>query len=747
MSALADNAPLVTVWLPPKRTYPVIDELVAREFAARRGRNECGSIGAPALRRQRRLRFIERHIPESQRRLTEHGFELAADAILDERPLQWYVERASNTIRLPADVNEKGTLKNKQRTLRWQLAKIAYREHCRTHAGKPIKVLVPEFFATHPQFAELRCTPRSFLRRLANPGDGRCRSGRPKGAWRDSQLVLAVKTFLVGPEFGPKRHSVADAYDMQLTEAGLLGIEPLNMWQCQAISRELLHSDKVFGREGPRAFEAKCVPKVRVSYDNVSAGAWGSLDGRNPDVWLAVPDGKGGWRTARPTVIGILDLRSGTAMVEVGWSENADLVNMLLARWFVERGIPEHLTFDNGSGFAKALGTPKQRWTRKISEPEKFEGVLERCSIQRHRAIPYSPWSKGRQECWWRLLKNQCDRWLSGFCGGTPGERPFDLADTPAALLPRLDEFERMLQDAVAILNSTPRRALGGLTPNQAFAQWATVKRIATAESAPVLAGCMTGPHRVRGGCVSWRSSVYEIPPDQQRALDGRGVYVMPDLRRGPEGKPLAGRVVLCDAQSRPLAYATQRALLQAGATLDDLRAAQNRKARVRRTQKEANAERFYELQSTPQRVLREKRERLARHEDAVSAKLDAPPSDAIVVRGDVAGAAASVAQKDGKRRTRDALRRLGAGGGRGDRADAAVRTAREALQRIGAEAVADAPKSPRRADFARYADDSAAIDIPAELPRHRYSLQGPSQGEPPPAAPDYSRFSREESA
>ncbi|MCK4342706.1 MAG: hypothetical protein KAY37_13395, partial [Phycisphaerae bacterium] len=58
--------------------------------------------------------------------------------------------------------------------------------------------------------------------------------------------------------------------------------------------------ERIRFREGPKAFEAKCVRKIKRAYD-MDAGGWWCLDGRVLDIMCRVPDDRREWRRDHTT--------------------------------------------------------------------------------------------------------------------------------------------------------------------------------------------------------------------------------------------------------------------------------------------------------------------------------------------------------------------------------------------------------------------------------------------------------------
>ena len=337
------------------------------------------------------------------------------------------------------------------------------------------------------------------------------------------------------------------------------------------------------------------------------------------------------------------------------------------------------------------IGTPAARahgrrgWEKLASDAPAVASVFERFGIQAHAAIAYHPWAK-KIESIWRLLKKHCDRWFESFWGGRPTERPETAEELVKYhvedLLP-MGEIRELVLTAVETYNATPRRALGGLSPNMMFERYRGTVRRVDPDVFDTYFTVAEGPRRVGRDGLRYRNMLYELEAADLVKLQGRDVWVLPRLDD-------AGLVALCDKDERLLCYAAEQRLIRAGTKDEHVRAMFAKKARVRRLAKQYLAERDFLLDTTTGQILRQQRD-FAKSREAELRK-QAPAAvapDVQVVRPDLADQAGRMKKK------LSPFKRLAENAG------------------APGDGIAPPARTTRRAAFARLADNG--IDVSAE--------------------------------
>ncbi|MGE0481833.1 MAG: Mu transposase C-terminal domain-containing protein [Phycisphaerae bacterium] len=602
-------------------------------------------------------RFAREELPAEQRDKRGGAWVVRGDALIVDRHGE-ELQVATLAQRLRAIATPAAVLagRDSSRQRHAQLAELLSRDRAFRQQHPQLAPFSQGYFdalaRVHGEWAREHALPMSRSKIIelrgkaarGEPLDGRIRSGR-KRVEIDARLVERVR----GVYLHPNRFGGADAFHEQERLAAELGIAPLSQYHVRSIIAEIPRAVRVLEREGPRAFEMRCVPKDRIDYTHVPAGAWYSCDARVADVRIADPAAEGGYRRGRAVVVGFCCARSGRLIVGVALSEDGNAYLRVLRDLVAECGAPSDITYDNGKALKRAFGSPRGTWLQRVRFGDgRLGGVLHELAIRGHVSTPYAPWAK-KIEAIWRFIKQKIDRLFPGFWGGCPAERSHVAAaldrDHPE-LLPTFDEFSRAVRTGVEVYNSTPRRALGGLTPNLVFEQQrGTIRRV----DLHVLAlACrpLDGPRKVGRDHVTYRGLRYELDAGDAVKLQGREVYIRPDIDR-------VGEIVLADANGRNLCSALHKALVRADATPEALAAASAKKSRFRRAVKAAVPARNYLQNETPQQVLEAQREFRKSREAAQCKALPTPAAPAVaLVRPDLVEPAKKVtAQADRQRR------------------------------------------------------------------------------------------------
>ena len=287
--------------------------------------------------------------------------------------------------------------------------------------------------------------------------------------------------------------------------------------------RRLDQATATLGRTGKKAFEADHLIKILRNYDEIPPLFMLCGDHHIFDVFVKLPDGKGGWTFKRPWLTSWLDMRSRSLM---GWcvsfAPNSRTIAMALAHAiapkndpdFPQFGIPSSVYVDNGKDYrAKYLGgeeipigkidypdiierfaalgidpfyidlsyDPEQdAWVKKQGDKileikgVRVGGVYARLGIGQRYATAYHPWAKPIER-FHRTLVQSFSRELPGWCGSGHEQRPeklsFELRSARTILT--IDEFcDRFYNWVVNVYHKTPHRGHGmnGMTPDEAFA-------------------------------------------------------------------------------------------------------------------------------------------------------------------------------------------------------------------------------------------------------------------------------------
>lgn len=197
--------------------------------------------------------------------------------------------------------------------------------------------------------------------------------------------------------------------------------------------------ERVFHREGQRAWENKFLPSVLRDYESINANDIWCADHCQLDVAVLVRDRNGSRRPIFPWLTAIEDLSSRAI---VGWAlaetPSSSTINLALLRALRRFGVPWHFLIDNGRDFASKQftgGAPK-RFRFKLNESE-VHGIFLFLKIEPHFAIPGNPKAK------------PVERFFGTFKGdfevAFPGYRGRDVAHRPEKLKAELKAGDELL--------------------------------------------------------------------------------------------------------------------------------------------------------------------------------------------------------------------------------------------------------------------------------------------------------------
>lgn len=290
---------------------------------------------------------------------------------------------------------------------------------------------------------------------------------------------------------------------------------------CNYLKR-LDRSTATLARHGNKAFEADRQVKILRDYDEIPPLFMLCGDHHIFDVFVKIPDGKGGWTYRRPWLTSWMDMRTRSL---VGWcisfAPNSRTIAMALHHAilpkndpaFPQHGLPSSVYIDNGKDYRSKYLSGEEISIGKIDYPDIMEryaalgidpfyidleydadqevwvkrrgdrvhqvkdvrvgGVYARLGIGQRYATAYHPWAKP-VERFHRTLVQSFSRELPGWCGSGHEQRPeklaFELRSGHAILT--IEEFcPRFYDWIVNGYHQTPHRGHGmnGMTPTEAF--------------------------------------------------------------------------------------------------------------------------------------------------------------------------------------------------------------------------------------------------------------------------------------
>lgn len=189
------------------------------------------------------------------------------------------------------------------------------------------------------------------------------------------------------------------------------------------LERDLPEGVKVLGREGHKAFNDRCSPYIRRTYDDMASNEWWIADNHTFDVMVRDKAGK----IHRPYLTAFMDARSGIFTgFHITYNPSSEATLTALRKGIKEYGIPDNIYVDNGREFLTFdIGGLGHRRKKPKEGAESFEppGVFKRLGINMTNAIVRNAKAKIIER---RFLdvKNALSRLFDTYTGGTVTEKP-----------------------------------------------------------------------------------------------------------------------------------------------------------------------------------------------------------------------------------------------------------------------------------------------------------------------------------
>lgn len=264
----------------------------------------------------------------------------------------------------------------------------------------------------------------------------------------------------------------------------------------------------ILAREGRKAFEDKCMPHTERDYSLLHPNQWWVSDHHLWDVFVRIPNGKGGWKLARPWGSYWMDMRTRKIMSSIIRIEspNSDIVLCSFGLGVEHFGIPDGVRLDNGKDYkARDMFYPKGHYIVSDEDEKKISSSLAaNLQIEVTYAIPYNAKSKPIER-FFRTAESQFGKKFPSYAGSDAKHRPEDLKDLDLMEYPTLEEFiERHNRYVYEIYNETEHSgdAMYGKSPNQLYAELPFTIRRASKEA------LYFSLMRVKGQCVVGKNGV-----------------------------------------------------------------------------------------------------------------------------------------------------------------------------------------------------------------------------------------------
>ncbi len=225
-------------------------------------------------------------------------------------------------------------------------------------------------------------------------------------------------------------------------------------------------------REGQKAFDDKCMPYIERDYSLLHPNQFWVSDHHLWDIFVRVPDNKGGWKLERPWGSYWMDMRTRKIMSSIIRTEspNSDVVLCSFGLGVEHFGIPNGVRLDNGKDYkARDMFYPEGHYIVSEDDERKiFRSLASNLQIDVTYAIPYNAKAKPIERVF-NTFEEQLGKKYPSYAGSNAKQRPEDLKELDIMDVITLEEFiEHHNRYVYEIYNNAKHSgdAMGGKSPN-----------------------------------------------------------------------------------------------------------------------------------------------------------------------------------------------------------------------------------------------------------------------------------------
>lgn len=228
-------------------------------------------------------------------------------------------------------------------------------------------------------------------------------------------------------------------------------------------------------REGKKAFDDKCMPYIERDYSKLHPNQFWVSDHHLWDIFVRIPDGKGGWKLERPWGSYWMDMRTRKMMSSIirTDSPNSDIVLCSFGLGVEHFGIPNGVRLDNGKDYkARDMFYPEGHYIVSEEDEKKiFNSLASNLQIEVTYAIPYNAKAKPIERVF-NTFEEQLGKKYPSYAGSNAKKRPEDLKDLSIMDVITLEDFIAQHNKYVyEIYNNSGHSgdAMYGKSPNQVY--------------------------------------------------------------------------------------------------------------------------------------------------------------------------------------------------------------------------------------------------------------------------------------
>ncbi|CAH8714472.1 Mu transposase C-terminal domain-containing protein [Paenibacillus melissococcoides] len=398
---------------------------------------------------------------------------------------------------------------------------------------------------------------------------------------RSTKLTKPEIMFIRGfynQSFQPKGSVV---YEQYLKKCKQEGWEPISQATMYREIARIPKPEKVLAREGMKALEAKCLPQATRDLELLKVNEIWVGDGHT--IAILIPHRN---RIKRFTMSAWMDMRS-RAMVGwcIGTHGSSQTVGLAVRHGILPKenspiqGLPGFVYMDNGKEYKNRHLNGGIHHSSRIDFSLEQEGLFKSLDIGTRFALPYNAKAKPIERAF-QTFSDRMSRYVLGFCGESPAERPHDLNERDLFISGlTVEQVATIVEGYMNKYNNTPHAGLKGKTPLEVYQSEAKFRYDSVREEELDLlmmksdkAAILPGGDIKKFGVVFHDEALYN--------LQGESVTVRYDPNRLDELYVYHNGELHCKAQAKEL--------LPMFATEEQHKELQRRKAKARKATKEA---------------------------------------------------------------------------------------------------------------------------------------------------------------
>lgn len=292
---------------------------------------------------------------------------------------------------------------------------------------------------------------------------------KPRKDKGGSRLPNEAVRFIRGCYLQPMRPKVTHVVKMYTKKAEQMGWPQVSKDTIYREIDKIPEPEKCLAFEGEKAYNAKYMPCITRTYEDLLANEFWVGDGHTLAIWTP-DDGK----IKRYTMSAWMDMRT---RVMVGWciarNSNSQVIAAALRSGFIRYGLPGTCYMDNGkdykSGYLNA--DTKEEFFRG------YQGIFKALDIETSFAIPFNAKAKPIER-FFETFSSNLSRYLVGFCGESIDERPHDISKKEILVKGvSILEVSKFIEGYMESYNNTPHSSLGGKTPMEVMKEVNTIRQ------------------------------------------------------------------------------------------------------------------------------------------------------------------------------------------------------------------------------------------------------------------------------